>query len=193
MKNYILTFLAISLIAAGCGDRKFPFNPVLSIEKSYQVNQTGNFSEIQTITADDVWEALDLPENSEVEQFEIEKIALRFDVQQNNEATALKTNAKLLIGNSTIGIFDNYNVSIDDAGVWMNLKDLHPEGINALKEKIKGYVLETDYDPFEIAISGDTSPAGQKIHVNIELKISGTITGVYCVETLIFLGEDCDI
>lgn len=193
MKKYLLILLTFSFLIVGCGQRMFELDPALVLNESYNVDKTGAFSETQEITRQQVFEAFDLPENAEVTDFHIEKMSLKVVVLENNVAKDIVASGRLQLGSSKPEIFKNYGISLEGVNDWFGLNDLIALGVSTLKSKIEGYIMGNDYEPFDIEIYGDSSPAGQKINVRIELKIAGTVKGKYCVETLVFFGEDCTL
>ncbi|MBN2214880.1 MAG: hypothetical protein JW723_11600 [Bacteroidales bacterium] len=195
MKKNLLIILAITLLAAGCEMRKFEFAPTINVDETYTIDQTGAFFEIQTITRAQVMDALDIPETATVKEFNIEKISLRVTVLEGNQASVILASGKLELGSNKPDIFENFPVSLIKVDApWIGLNDLIAEGVESLKGKIEGYVLGNDDSPFNIVVSGDSSPtAGQKINVSLELKITGSVKYVDCIETLPYFGDDCDI
>src|SRR4030042_3796871 len=195
MKKYLLIILVISLLAAGCEMRKFEFAPTISIHENYVVAKAGPFSEQETITREQVLDALDIPETAEIKEFNIEKISLKVTVLEGNEASLILASGKLQLGSSSPEVFNDFPISLVGVDVgWIGLNDVIAEGVGALTGKIEGYILGNDTAPFNIEIYGDSSPTGgQKINVNLELRIAGSVKYEDCVETLPFVGDDCDL
>lgn len=195
MKKYLLIILAIPLLAVECQYRKFEFAPTISVDETYVVNQTGPFSETQTITRNQVLDGLDIPETANIQEFNIEKMAIRVTVLEGNTAKLILASGRLQLGSTKPEVFKNYPISL--VGVdyaFIGLNDLIANGVEKLKGKIEGYILANDTAPFDLEIYGDSSPTGgQKINVNLELRISGTVKYEDCVETVSIIGDDCDI
>jgi hypothetical protein len=77
---------------------------------------------------------------------------------------------------------------------FIGLNDLIAAGVEKLKEKIESYVLKGDTAPFDIVITGDSSPTGgELVNIVLDLKITGTVKYFECVETLNLVGDECDI
>ena len=195
MKKYLLIILVVPLLAMECEDRKFEFAPTISIHKEYVIDESGPYSEQQTITRAQVLDELDIPETAVVKEFNIEKMSLRVKVLEGNTAKIILASGKLQLGTQKPELFKNFPITLVGVDVdWIGLNDLIADGIGSLKAKIEGYILGNDTDPFEIEIYGDSSPTGgEKVHVNLELKIAGTVKYLDCVETLNIFGDDCDL
>ncbi len=195
MKKYLLIILVIPLMAVECKYRKFEFAPTISVDKAYEVNQNGPFSEVQTITREQVLDALDIPETAKITKFSIEKISLRVKVLEGNTAKLILASGMLQLGSTNPEVFKNYPISL--VGVdyaFIGLNDLIDAGVEKLREKIEKYILKQDTAPFNIVINGDSSPtAGEKVNVILDLKITGTVKYYDCIETLSIIGDECDI
>lgn len=193
MKKYLLIIITVTVLLAGCEYRRFEFAPVINVDEIYNIDQTGAFSQMQTITRAQVLDVLDIPETAEIKEFNIEKISLRVTVLSDNVAKLILASGKLQLGSNSPDIFKNFPISLAGVDVaWIGLNDLIADGVEKLKDKIKGYILGNDSSPFDIEISGDSSPTGgQKINVQLELKITGTVKYEDCIETFYFMGDDC--
>jgi hypothetical protein len=195
MKKYLLIFLAIPLLAMECKYRKFEFAPTINIDETYVVDENGPYSEQQTITREQVLDALDIPETANIKEFNIEKMALQVTVLDGNEASLILASGRLQLGSSKPKVFEDFPVSLVAVNAyWIGLNSLIAECVDALTDKIEAYILNKDTAPLNIEIYGDSSPTGgQKVNVKLQLKITGTVKYEDCIETLSIIGDDCDI
>ncbi len=195
MKKYLLIILVIPLLAMECQYRKFEFAPTINVEEAYIVEEAGPYSEEQIITREQVLDELDIPETAEIKEFNIEKISLKVGVLENNEASLILASGKLQLGTQKPEVFKNFPISLVGVDVgWIGLNDLIADGVGALKNKLEGYILGEDTAPFTIEVYGDSSPTGgQKVHVKLSLKITGSVKYEDCIETLSIIGDDCDL
>jgi hypothetical protein len=195
MKKYLILVLAIPLLTVACEKRKFEFAPMINLEKTYMVDQTGAFNETATISREDVLDLLDIPETAEIKDVYIESIAVKVIILENNAASAVLLSGKVQLGSSKPALFNDYPaplVLVDDP--WIGLNSLISEGVSGIKAKIEGYLEGSDTEPFDIELSGDSSPtSGNRIHVRILLKITGTVKYFDCMEVPFFVegGDPC--
>jgi len=195
MKKYFLIILIIPLLAMECAYRKFEFAPTINVDETYVVDQAGPFSETQTITREQVLDALDIPETANIKEFNIEKMAIRVTVLEGNVAKVIWASGRLQLGSTKPEVFKDYPISL--VGVdyaFIGLNNLIANGVEKIKGKIEGYILGNDTAPFELEIFGDSSPTGgQNVNVNLELRITGSVLYEDCIETLSIIGDDCNI
>jgi hypothetical protein len=66
--------------------------------------------------------------------------------------------------------------------------------VSGLKSKIEGFLKSTDRSSFEINVNGNSSPTeGQRVHIQILLKVTGTAKYTICTSLPFFLGgENCN-
>ena len=194
MKKLWLFILVITLLATACQYRKFEFVATIGIDKEFVVDQTGYFSEKQTITRNQILNALDIPVTADIKEVNIEKIALRVTILDKNEASFVSASGRLQLGTSNPEVFKDKVIPLVAVNApIIGLNNLIAEGVEGLKGKLEGYIKNTDATSFDFEIYGDSSPTtGQKINVKIELQITGTVKYEDCIETLSIIGDDCD-
>ncbi len=194
MKKFWLFILVITILATACQYRKFEFVATIGIDKEFVVDQTGNFSEKQTITRNQVLDALDIPETADIKEVNIERISLRVTILDNNEASFVSASGRLQLGNSNPEVFKDKIIPLVAVNApIIGLNNLIAEGIGGLKGKLEAYIKNTDVSPFDFEIYGDSSPTtGQKINAKIELQITGSVKYDECIESLPFTGDDCE-
>ncbi|MFO7655952.1 MAG: hypothetical protein R6W78_02705 [Bacteroidales bacterium] len=193
MKKYLLFIMAIPLLAAECEYRRFEFVATIGVNEEFIVDNTGSFSEKQTITRQQVLDALDIPEQAEIKEINIEKLSVRVTILENNQASLISASGRLQLGENKPDIFKDKTIPLVAVNApFIGLNNLIAEGVSGLKSKLEGYIYNSDAAPFDIEIYGDSSPTtGQKINVKIELIITGSVIYEECIETISLVGEEC--
>lgn len=197
MKKYLLILLVIPLMAMECENRKFEFVATINMDEVFEVDNTGAFSESAVVTREEVMGLFDIPESADIEDVNIESMAVRVEVLDDNAATAVSLTGEVQLGSSRPLIFEGYPVPlINPDNAFYGINSLISEGISGIRGKLERYLEGSDTEPFTIQLSGDSSPtAGNRIHVLLTLRIVGTIKYYECLEVPFFVegGDACDI
>jgi hypothetical protein len=192
-KYYLFILVAPFLFAFGCEKRTFEFVATIGTNENYLVDQSGHFTESSTITRDEVLERLDIPDEAEITAVNIESAAVEIIVLDDNAATAVNLSGVVKLGSSNPDLFKNYPVPFQLAEYAINA--LISAGVDGIENKLENYLMGSDIDPFEIELTGDSSPtAGNRIHVQILLKIKGSVKYNECMEVPFFMegGDPCE-
>lgn len=173
--------LALMLLA-GCNS--WLFHLVATIDKTavFPVDQTGGFEKFVTITSEDVLNALDLPDDARVTGVDIEGLSLRVILKPGNNASRLRLTGEVYdVAQDKSKMFENYEVVIAGADEFGGINDLIALGIGKLRGKLEGFIKKLDTTSFFIELSGDSVPPGQRVALNVELKIRATIKYDQCL------------
>lgn len=195
MKKLIPLLLIAFVIATGCENKKFEFDPAIKVNKTYEVQKTGAFSETQTISHDEILDLLDIPEEATIESVKIEGVSIWFDVLEGNQAESITLSGVVTeTGVGDVLLFQNESFDLDYASVKFINGVLSLGGTEKIRSKLEKYLQMNDTNPFKIVLNGDTDPASQVLNINIHLAISGSVKYVTCESVPWFIGGDgyCD-
>ena len=197
-KIFLLLPLALLLMSLQCENRTLEQVTTIEFNETYNVNKLAPFNESTTLTRSDVLDMFDIPAEATIKAVHIESIAARVVVQEGNQASALSLSGRLALGSSNPELFSNFPVVLVQVDApFIGLNSLISDGVNGLKNKIESYLIGSDTAPFDIRVSGNSTPTGgQLIKAQILLKIQGTITWEICEEMPVFLieaGEKCEV
>ena len=195
MKKIIPLFLVVLLVTAGCENRKFEFNPGIKVNKVYAVKKTGAFSEVQTISHDEILDLLDIPEDATIESVKIEVVSIWFEVLEGNQAESITLSGEVEeVGVGDVLLFENESFSLGSASIKVINNLLFYGGTEKIRSKLEKYLQMNDTNPFKIVLYGDTDPSNQVLNVSIHLGISGSVRYVTCESVPWFiLGDgECD-
>lgn len=194
MKNLIPLLMIIALLSQACEYSELTTVGSINIDQTFNVDQTGPFSQSSTITYNQVLQNMDIPNNAVIDQVNIESISAKVIVLPDNVATAVSLSGKLQFGNSNPEIFNDYPAVLAGADAPLaGLNALIDDGVQGLKTKIEDYVRGRDYSPFNFILNGNSSPIpGMRVHAQILIKIKGSVKYTSC-ELLPFLmgGDQC--
>jgi len=197
MKKYLLILFVIPLMAMECENRKFEFVATMNLDEVFEIDNTGAFSEYAVVTRDEVLSFFDIPESAEIEDVNIESMAVRVVVLDDNEASVISLTGEVQLGSSKPAIFNGYPVPLfSPDNAFYGINTLISDGISGIRSKLERYLEGSDIEPFTIQLSGDSSPtAGNRIHITLTLRIVGTVKYYECLEVPFFVegGDACDI
>ena len=196
MKKLIPFLLAIALLSSSCEYSELTVTSDLNIDKTYEVNRTGPYSETASVSYNDVLNNLDIPSNVRIDEVNIESVSVKVVVLADNQATAITISGKLQLGSSSPDVFKNFVAPLVGVNTpFIGLNSLIDDGVAGLKSKLQAYLKAQDFSPFNIDLSGNSSPiGGQKIHIQILLKILGSVKYTKCVNLPFILGgENCSL
>ena len=191
MKKLIPLILVIALMSSGCEWSKVQVPVDININKTFTVDQTGAYSQSVQVTYYEVMNGLNIPSTATVDEVNIESISVKVVVLPNNKATAVKISGKLQLGSSSPEVFKDYSASLSAVNEWYGINALIDLGVQGLKSKLEGYLKSKDFSSFDINVNGNSSPTeGQRVNIQILLKISGTAKYTTCWLLPFFAGGD---
>jgi hypothetical protein len=195
MKKLIPLILVIALISSSCEWSKYQLPVDININKTFTVDQTGAYSQSLEVTYYEIMNSLDIPAGATIDEVNIESISAKVVVLSDNKALAVNISGKVQLGSTSPEVFNNYYaplVAVDNEYIGINT--LIDQGVQGLKSKLEGYLKSKDFSSFNINISGNSAPTtGQRVHIQILIKISGTAKYTICANMPFFVGGDkCD-
>ena len=194
MKKLIPLIFIIALMSSGCEWSEDQVTIPININKTFPVDQTGAYSQSLQITYHDVMDELSIPSLATIEEVNIESISVKVVVLSDNVAPAVNISGKIQLGSSSPEVFNNYYaplIAVDNKYVGLNT--LIAEGVAGIKSKIDGYLKSKDFSSFSITVNGNSTPiTGQKVHIQILLKISGSAKYTVCnFQPFLMGGDNC--
>jgi hypothetical protein len=195
MKKLLILIVLPVFLFTGCENRMLKVVANLKLDETLPVDKTGQFLEYRTITPEDVRADIDIPEEATIDEVNIESMSVQVVKLADNVATAVTISGYLQIGSETPTIFNDYTallVGIDEP--FLGLNSLVDIGVQRLRSKIEGYLKSTDQEPINLTVAGNSSPtAGNRIHANINIRMTGSITYHVCQNVPFFMGgEKCE-
>jgi hypothetical protein len=197
MKKLSPIVLLLTLMMTGCvtecEKKKFEFDPSIKLNEVYVVTQSDNFSETADVYREEILDMIDIPEDAEIDEVNIESISLKLTLLEGNEATSVKISGGVLVGWEEPDLFNNVLIDLNTGEIpEVVINQLINEGMEAIKSKIENYLYGTDSGPFIIALIGYGEGY---MHLNINLKIAGTVRYFVCEEVPFFIEADgpCDL
>ena len=119
-------------------------------------------------------------------------------VKSGNQASRINVTAKIIdVNQQTETVYENYPVTltglINVDTPFIGLNDLIATGVSKLRGKLEGYAKNTDSGSFFIEVSGISVPSGQRVLVDLHLRVKATVKYDQCVEVpqLFSSGEEC--
>ncbi len=194
MKKLIPFIVLTALVCTSCQYGKDRFIADIKINDTYDVNKTGPFTNAGNIDLSLVRANTNVPYDATIEEVNIEAISVKVIVSSDNVATAVSLSGKLRQGSTNIEVFNNFPAALSGVDFpEIGLNSLIEAGVDGIKSKISNYLMGTDTTPLNFDLSGDSSPlGGQRMHIQIQLKITGSVKYAQCVEMPIFIsGEPC--
>jgi hypothetical protein len=194
MKKLIIGCVALMLfIGTGCNEQLF--RQVLTVNKdmTFAIDHTGAFADNGTITAASIEDALNLPERSRVVDVFIETIKLSVSVKSGNVASTVKVSGSLQGGDA---LFVDQNIDLTDPEVldesWFGFTVLNEDGIEDLKTRLSEIIEGTNIADLNFSFTGNSVPGGQKIQIDVRLRVVATVLYEACFEVPPFMGsQDC--
>ncbi|MBN2009831.1 hypothetical protein JW960_10860 [candidate division KSB1 bacterium] len=196
--RFLFIILMLAIVSTGCEKRSFTF--VLDIKQTqiYNIDQIGPFEIGRVVSREDVLAAADIPKDARIKDVKIQSVAINTKVLEGNQASKLVATATindLLTGKERV--FEDYSVPLTGllgiSNPFSPVSLLLDGGIDALKDKIQGYVKNDDFYDYELILEGNTEPANQRLVAEVKLKIVATVKYEECLDVLGFTsdGEPC--
>ena len=195
MKMLIPLMMIIPILSTGCENRKFEFVGTINVDNTYEVDQTGFFDKLYEVSRGELLNLVDIPEDAEVTEVNVEKMLIKVIVLDDNKATTVTLSGAFDPGTGKIKLFDDYPATLVAVDApYMGLNDVIAEGVGRLKQKIEAVLKGKDDTGFSVWVYGDSWPtSGNRIHVNIIFRISGSVKYTQCESVLFFIegGDPC--
>jgi len=187
-------------LMSSCEKRMLSFPAPLDKTEVFTLDETGGaFSEFSTISANDIRNAIDIPDDADISSVVVEALAIRVEVLEANEASNLTVSGSIdEIGGARDYMFENYVIPIEGlVGVdtpFIGVNPLIAAGITKLKNKVQSFLLGLDNESFNISVSGNASPEGSRVALRLHLQIKMAMEYKLCVDVakdFVEGGEPC--
>ena len=192
--------LVLLLSFGGCEKKMFEFTGGLNETNVYTIDEiTGAFSESRTITASEILSELDVPDDARIKTVDVEALSLRVTLREENEASVLNVSGSVVEQGGQSYMFQDHALPLE--GVvgtdtpWVGLNALISTCIGRLHGKLEGFSRGLDSQSFQISVSGSSSTPGQRVALDLHLRVKIAITYEECVDVMKgpVGGRDCDI
>ncbi len=172
-----------------CQDEVFTETKKIGFTFEYVVNTTNTFAEVNTVTAENIRKALQVPDdNFTLKKIEITSGKVEYGRFDDNTAPAMFLNIAitgntfnqllLLTSNQLLPLIDIPETPLNQA-VKIN-EFFNTEGIKGLKELLRDYVLLLNDDGINFALVGEVSPKNLTAHFKLNLIMYVSITYEVC-------------
>ncbi|GEM_PF-2826317 len=201
MRKKIL-FLSLSgvILMGGCEKRLVEFPLPINRTDTFQLDEAdGNFDETVMLTTNDIKNAIKVHEDAEITFVRIEALAVKVTVKTGNEAESINVTGEIVENGGPTIMFENFIISLAENSeiqpAFVGINPLALQGISRLKAKLEGFIFGLDYQSFDIRVRGSSSPVGQRVVVDLQLRIKASLTYERCVDvatSFIEGGEPCE-
>jgi len=187
-------------LMSGCEKRILSFPAPLDKTEVFTLDEIGGaFSEFSTISANDIRNAIDIPDDADITSVVVEALSIRVEVLEANQASSVTVSGSVdEIGGPRDYMFQNYVIPLDGLiGVdtpFIGVNPLLAAGITKLKNKIQSFLLGLDSESFNVTVSGTSSPGGSRVAVRLHLQIKMAMEYKICVDVakdFVEGGEPC--
>ena len=204
MKTHILFIATAGFLLSSCEKRQFDFVSSHVESGIYNVEETGSFNETATINLGETLNAIDVPENADVESVHIKSISIKGTALAGNEATGINLQGTLTYHGETVNLFNSNVIPIvNNAIPEIGINNLNPAAITLIKNFFTagiytylGIPLGGGFDFtdnfFTVEVSGSGTPgANTPIHMRFEVNVAFDLSYSACLDALMFTGDDC--
>ncbi|UZR96348.1 hypothetical protein [Chondrinema litorale] len=189
-KNYLLIpFIAVLLFS--CDEKEFDL--VLNLDNSYtfEISDDGVFEETKYITPEDILEQISDEELDKVNDINIESISIKIVPNDGNISSKVNIGGSLIDTDSEATIlYASREVAFEDYTDFTPLSDLDKAGITLLTSKLLGYIKSTDTSSLTISAFGTSIPEGERIELDVIVKIRFTAKYTESLEVPYFIGTE---
>jgi hypothetical protein len=181
----LILLLAIPLIL-GCSKVKVWITPTFPLFETFDVDQTGAFNTQVGFSASEVQDALELPEDTQVDSVLIEGISVTILTKDGNTASSITASARVWnnLSQGWDNVFTGYSITLPPVGqeTTIAIDNLDPNGIGTLYNVLNSVVLEASYVGVSLDFTVNPVPGGASIVADITLTVVGSIKGWACLD-----------
>jgi len=200
LKKLLYFILIIPFIMGGsCQKRKFEVTANAFLNKVYNIDRDGSFTEFATISDREIRSFLDgLPKDAKITEVTIKALSMKVTPNSANEVTGLSFTGLVVDAQSSEPIFGFEDYPVPLAGVnfpLVGLNNVIAAGISKARSKIEGIIMENEFGDFQLALEGVPRLGGSRFVADVHIRISIQIEYEECREVWEYLdgGEECDL
>ena len=200
IKNIIFLVALLPILMGGsCEKRLFEFTSNAFLNKVYNLDKTGTFTEFATVSDSEIRSFLDdLPEDAKVTDVTVKALSMKVTPTSANTVTGLTLTGLVIDAQSSEPIFSFEDFPVPLAGVnvpFIGLNNVIAAGINKAKNKIKNIIMGNEFGSFQLALEGVPRLGGSRFVADVHVRISIQIEYKQCIEVWDYLesGADCDL
>lgn len=180
MKKYLYLVICMAIMAGittSCEEKIIDLVVKINDTFIYFADNNGSFTETHTASRDEVLDDFDY-DVSGVQDVNISYVELEIEPNAGNQASRIRASGTFS-DNSTPGpvfIFENFEFDVAEyTGAPKPVTGYQAAGINAMAEKLKGYINESDASDFIVQLTG-TAIDGSGNPVNEDIRLTMRIT-----------------
>lgn len=173
----IIIIIIVALTFTACEDKIIDLVIKINETFDFSADNNGSFTETYTATRSEIVEDFDY-DVSGIEDVNISFVELLVEPAAGNQATRIRISGTFSDNTtSPVFIFQDFELNIDDfTGTAKPISGYQSAGINALAEKLRNYINETDNSSFTLQITGVAiDAAGNPVSEAMNLVMSITI------------------
>ncbi|MGB3589170.1 MAG: hypothetical protein WBA23_21670 [Tunicatimonas sp.] len=191
-RAYLAIFTSGLLFLSACDE--VPFNFVLNLDDTYEydISDDGVISEEVTVSRERVVEDLEIDSETTVEDVNVESLAIKIMDLNGNQASAVRLAGLFYpqLGANPIALFEDLELAATADGDFTAITDLESAGVNALADKLLGYINDTDFNDFIVTVEGVSVPDGSRVEAQVAIKLRATVKFSETVEAPFFVGQE---
>jgi hypothetical protein len=193
IKTFILfVVLPLTLSCEGCVRQQYSVTGTFPLSRTFTIDETGSFQGGDLITADDIRDALDIPQDACITSVDIQGISLKYKLLPDNAATSVTVSGFVeeIGGTGRTFAFEDYLLPMPVGYVQQAIvTGLLATGISAIQERIEGFLTGLGSQAFVVGVVGDASPAGSRVNIDLTLTIRGSFQYAFCIDVFDFMAE----
>ncbi|MFW5760691.1 MAG: hypothetical protein ACOCXH_06925 [Cyclobacteriaceae bacterium] len=173
----IIIIIIVALTFTACEDKIIDLVIKINETFDFSADNNGSFTETYTATRSEIVEDFDY-DVSGIEDVNISFVELLVEPAAGNQATRIRISGTFSDNTtSPVFIFQDFELNIDDfTGTAKPISGYQSAGINALAEKLRNYINETDNSSFTLQITGVAiDAAGNPVSEAMNFEVSITL------------------
>lgn len=202
LRKLLYFILIVPFIMGGsCQKRKFEFTSNAFLNKTYNLDKTGTFTEFASVSDNEIRSFLDdLPEDAEVTDVTIKALSMRVTPISGNQISAISLTGLVVDAQSSepIFVFEDYPVVLSAVNApLVGLNNLIADGLADARKNIKDIIMGNKFGSFQLGLEGIPRSllGGNRFVADVHIRISIQIEYEQCIEVWDYLdsGADCDL
>ncbi|MEE9431234.1 MAG: hypothetical protein V3V16_09350 [Melioribacteraceae bacterium] len=200
LKSLITLILVLPIfMGVSCQKKMFEFTSNVNLNKTFVVSEDGSFLKIQTISDNEIRNLLDdLPKDAKVTDVTVSSLSVRIIPQADNGVKFLTLAGSIEDTKSKDGLFLGAEYPVPLIGVnapFVGINNLIAGGLSKARANIKDIIMKNQFGDFELILEGTPKFIGNKLRLNVQVRIAIQIEYQQCVEVWDYLdaGEECTL
>ncbi|MEN7548780.1 hypothetical protein AAG747_12740 [Rapidithrix thailandica] len=188
-KYLVIPFLAVLFFS--CEEKDFGLVLNVDNEYTFTISDDGVYEESKYITREEIMEQINREDVSNIDDVNIESIAIKIVPKEGNLASKVNIGGSLVdMNNQSTALYASREVAFDDYKDFTPLTSLERAGILLLTEKVKGYINATDDASLSITTFGTSVPEGERIELDVIVRVRLTVKYTESLNVPNFMGNE---